>query len=514
MSENWDLIYETKQKMLIKYPRFGSEIATSRIEFRSDLKYHTAATDGKNVYVDPNYFASLSKDDRLFLIAHEILHIKFMHPLRLKDKSGNMRDMDIWNEACDAIINANLERDGFAIREGYVNRPEALDYTAEEFYELLLREREEKRKQHEEQGQDGEQQNGDSGQEAQDSNGNGQPIETSENTSQSEQNDSQNTNEDIQESAGATDERAEDNQGTFCDDHSLWEEAFKEAQNRASNREDSSSPNNDSKQENETEISDETAKGKETDIQFGFDERSEFRENRREKIERFKAKKSDTDRKIRGASKDGATIGFGDIGKGTNGIDWKLLIRKAMESNQTVWSQRRSIAENNYAYRLEENESEEEATTEVMIDVSGSVQLDLVKAFLRELKPLLKESALKVGCFNAEFWGMVDIKSERDIDKFTIPRAARGHSAWTEDWDLAVRSFSKDRKVNKIVFTDGWPGPGNMPKDDLKGENVIWLVYGNENFRPCCGKVININERQLKQVHLVSRDDSIEDASR
>lgn len=410
MSKDMDLVYETKQKMLIKYPRFGSEIATSRIEFRDDLKYHTAATDGNNVYVDPNYFTSLSEDDRLFLIAHEILHIKFMHPLRLKDKKGNMRDIDIWNEACDAIINANLERDGFTIRKEYINRPEALNYTAEEFYDMLLREKKGQRNE-----------NGD--------------------------------------------------KETFCDDHGLWEEAFRQAQREDSN------------------------------IKNGFDEKSEFSENRKEKIEKFKAKKSETERKIRGELKDSATINFGDIGKGTNEINWKLLIHKAIENNQTIWSQRRSIAENNYAYRLEENEQEEEAITEVMIDVSGSVKLELIKAFLRELKSLLKESKLKVGCFNAEFWGMVDVKNEHDIDNFTIPKEARGHAAWTEDMDLAVRSFSKDRKVNKIVFTDGGTVYSTMPRSDLKNENVIWLVYGYEKFRPCCGKVINVNEKQIKKIH-------------
>ena len=150
MSVNTNLIYDTKRKMLVKYPRFGSEIATANIEFRDDLKYHTAATDGKNIYVDLNYFASLSENDRLFIIAHEIMHIKFMHMLRLKDKSGNMRDLDVWNIATDAIINANLERDGFTIKEGYVNKPEALNYSAEEFYQILLRE---KQKQQEQQNQ-------------------------------------------------------------------------------------------------------------------------------------------------------------------------------------------------------------------------------------------------------------------------------------------------------------------------------------------------------------------------
>ena len=102
----------------------------------------------------------------------------------------------------------------------------------------------------------------------------------------------------------------------------------------------------------------------------------------------------------------------------------------------------------------------------------------------------------------------------RDIDNFTIPRGARGNSAWTEDWDLAVRSFTKKREINKIVFTDGYPCPGTMPKEDLKRENIIWLVYGNKDFKPCCGKVINITEKQLEQLHQVNKSISMEDMSR
>lgn len=181
--------------------------------------------------------------------------------------------------------------------------------------------------------------------------------------------------------------------------------------------------------------------------------------------------------------------------------------RSEFEKNETIWSQRRSVAENNYAYRLEENEVEEEAETEVMIDVSGSVDLELVKAFLRELNPIIKQSKLKVGCFNEKFWGLVDVKTAKDIDGFTIPRAARSNQyAWTEDWDLAVRSFSKKREINKIVFTDGYPCPGTMPKEDLKRENVIWMVYGNKSFNPCCGRVINITEKQLGKLHQVYQE--------
>lgn len=39
-----------------------------------------------------------------------------------------------------------------------------------------------------------------------------------------------------------------------------------------------------------------------------------------------------------------------------------------------------------------------------------------------------------------------------------------------------------------------------MPRDDLKRTNEIWLVYSNRNFSPCCGKVIDIYEKDLQNL--------------
>lgn len=479
MNPSVDMIYDIKRKMLTKYPRFGSEIAGANIEFRDDLEIHTAATDGKNVYVDPEYFASLSENDRLFLIAHEIMHIKFMHMYRLVDKDGKKRNLDLWNTATDAIINANLERDGFTIKKGYVNRPEALNYSAEEFYEILLREKEKQQQ------QNGQENLGNSGEQGQDEN----------------QNDGDGEGKDKEE--GEEEGKGENGKPSHQgDDHGLWEEAFKNQQQQQQKGSSQKQQRDGAKQRTITQ----------EQPQSDFDERREFEDNRQEKRERFKARCEKAKQDIRGTQE--GTIELGSIGESKEAIDWKALLRRKIEKTETIWSQRRSIAENNYAYRLEENDIEDEAETEIMIDVSGSVDLDLVKAFLRQIKPVLKQSKLKVGCFNEEFWELVDIKSVKDIDNFKIPRGARGRSAWTEDWDLAVRSFTKKREINKIVFTDGYPCPGTMPKDDLKRENIIWLVYGNKDFNPCCGEVINITKKQLEQLHLVSRDTSIEEASR
>ena len=515
MNPSVDMIYDIKRKILTKYSRFGSVLASAKIEYRDDLPFHTAATDGKNIYVDPKYFESLSENDRMFIISHEVIHILWMHMYRLTDKNGQKRDPELWNIATDAIINANLERDGFTIKEGYVNMPEALNYSAEEFYEILLRKKEEKEKQQQQQNSQGNQ--GNSGEQSENSEGKdssqndmGEQGEqkgkqSGEQGQDENQNDGDGEGKDKEEGEEEGKGKGENGKPSHQgDDHSLWEEAFRNREQQGQKQ----------KSSNQKQQSDGTKQRTITQeqSQADFDERKFFEEMRREKREKFKARREKTKQDIRGTGE--GTIELGSIGESKEAIDWKVLLRREVEKTETIWSQRRSIAENNYAYRLEENDIEDEAETEIMIDVSGSVDLDLVKAFLRQIKPILKQSKLKVGCFNEKFWGLVDIKSVRDIDNFTIPREARGHSAWTEDWDLAVRSFTKKREINKIVFTDGYPCPGTMPKEDLKRENIIWLVYGNKAFNPCCGKVINITERQLEQLHLVSRDTSIEDVSR
>lgn len=499
MEVSTDLIYDVKRKMLAKFPRFGSEIAVANIEFKEDLPYHTAATDGKNIYVDPQFFASLSENDRLFTIAHEIMHIKFMHMFRLVDKEGKRRDPELWNIATDAIINANLERDGFTIQEGAVNMPEALNYSAEEFYQKLLEEKEEKQKK-QQNGQNQEQEEGQE-QERKDR----QNQDTGQNQGQNAEQENEQDNKEKSDKV----ENQNSNEGKHKgDDHSLWEEAFKQQQASKDKRQ---QPSNTQKEQNEQQ-GQQQEQIEEKQIDADFDERREFEDNRKEKREKFKARSKKIQENIRNTGEE--KIKLGNVGKSKEEIDWKLLLRREIDKTETIWSQRRSIAENNYAYRLEENDMEDDAETEVMIDVSGSVDLDLVKSFLRQIKPILKQSKLRVGCFNEKFWGLVDIKNARDIDNFTIPSEARGSYAWTEDWDLAVRSFTKKREINKIVFTDGYPCPGTMPREDLKKEKVIWLVYGNKDFNPCCGKVINITEKQLEQLHQIDKSSSMEDMSR
>ena len=245
------LLQDVKRLMIARYPRFGAQIAAANLEYKTDLEYHTAATDGKNIYFDPDYLASLSDDEKLFIIAHELMHVKFEHMYRIMGKDGQMRNPHLWNIATDAIINANLERDGFKIKEGYVNMPEALNYSAEEFYEKLLREKQKQQQQsgnNGEEGQNGQQQSGNNqnqgqsgqqqqGQEGEDQNQNGQQGQGQNEQGAFEQNQegqgqsskqSGDAGEQIQ--GGQHQEQGASSGEQFADDHSLWKKAFEESQ--------------------------------------------------------------------------------------------------------------------------------------------------------------------------------------------------------------------------------------------------------------------------------------------
>ena len=124
-------ITETKKDMLTRYPFFGSLAASVKYVETDDVR--TVASDGKTIFYNPEYFAALNEEERLFVLTHEICHIAFDHV-----KRGRGKDSEIWKAATDAVINQLLKRDGMDIIRGGIDYPEAIDYDADEYYEILL----------------------------------------------------------------------------------------------------------------------------------------------------------------------------------------------------------------------------------------------------------------------------------------------------------------------------------------------------------------------------------------
>lgn len=134
MNSDIDII---KRKMLVKYPFFGKIIAS--VTYKESLKVPTAATDGNTIYYNPSCFMSLSTSEKIYLITHEICHIAFNHILRSEGKNQKT-----WNLATDAVVNAFLKKDGLALIKGSTEIEDAINYDAEELYNKLLKDDNEK----------------------------------------------------------------------------------------------------------------------------------------------------------------------------------------------------------------------------------------------------------------------------------------------------------------------------------------------------------------------------------
>ena len=123
-----------KRRTLAKYPFFGSLVAN--LEFQEAPDVLRTETDGEVLFYNPEYMETLDEDGQVFALAHEICHIAFRHISRSEGKN-----QITWQLATDAVINQLLKKDGLTIVKGAADYPEAIDYDAEEFYELLMQDK-------------------------------------------------------------------------------------------------------------------------------------------------------------------------------------------------------------------------------------------------------------------------------------------------------------------------------------------------------------------------------------
>ena len=112
-------------------------------EFALDSEIQTAATDGKKIYFSPKFMDELSDSELEFVLMHEVMHMALGHCYR-----GANKDPEIYNVACDIVINSNIlkENDGKKASitlkkygESMHLTPlgdEGCDFTAEQVYEM------------------------------------------------------------------------------------------------------------------------------------------------------------------------------------------------------------------------------------------------------------------------------------------------------------------------------------------------------------------------------------------
>lgn len=118
-------------RLRMRAPFFATLALFARI--RPSEEQPTAATDGRDVFVNPVYFQSLGAAQQDALLLHAVLHAALLHALR-----RGVRDEMVWNIAADIVVNGIIEaQGGFDIPPDTARDPELAQYSVEEVYELL-----------------------------------------------------------------------------------------------------------------------------------------------------------------------------------------------------------------------------------------------------------------------------------------------------------------------------------------------------------------------------------------
>lgn len=381
-----------KRKVLSIYPFFGS-IATE-VECLETDEIETIKSEGTDLFYNPRYLAGLSDNDQMFLLAHELCHIALEHASR-----GKGRDPVIWHTAADAVINQMLKRDGLSIIKGGVDYPEAIEYDAEQYYEILLREKLEIELL-------------------------GGQLEGEENPAGGE---------------GGGDEDAPEKEDDDDDQNSETDQQLLQGGEK--------------KQDEDDDDDDEEDLLEGLQSAAGNAIRRDIRE-------------------------------VPEIGTDPPLLDWRILLRDTV-NHGVDWSYTNAVIEDDGIVRpvLEEIAMPE---TEIVLDTSWSVDEELLRNFLRECKNILQFSKLKAGCFDTEFYGFQDIRTEQDIEEMVF------EGGGGTDFNAAADAFTL-RVDNRIIFTDG---EGPEPDNYL---NAIWVTYGDNVIKPAGGTVIHIKPEQLKK---------------
>lgn len=134
-------IIKARVRMLLKAPFFGN-LATRLILKDGSGWVPTAATDGKHLYYNVEFFEMLDKKEVEFVVAHEVMHCVYDHMAR-----RGSRDPRLWNCAGDYIINYELmeQRIGRLATAGGIKclyDEKYKNMAAEEIYLLLKQDQE------------------------------------------------------------------------------------------------------------------------------------------------------------------------------------------------------------------------------------------------------------------------------------------------------------------------------------------------------------------------------------
>ena len=139
-----NILANHRRTLLTRYPFIGAIAMNMELVPVRDIRMRTACTDNKSIFFDIAFLSSLSPEEALFVLGHEVFHSVMMHFARTEN-----RDRYTMNIATDLEVNQILVKDGFclpkiALMPNLFGMP--ADLSAEQYYELLKQKSEQQNK--------------------------------------------------------------------------------------------------------------------------------------------------------------------------------------------------------------------------------------------------------------------------------------------------------------------------------------------------------------------------------
>lgn len=127
------ILSKAKTRFVMRHRSFAPTVL--KFEYVEDEKIGTMAVTRKQIIYAPKFIDTLSIGECVGLLAHETLHYLYLHHIRGKNKHP-----EVWNEACDYVINQDLLKEKFELPKGYLYDSRFKGLTAEQVYNTLMKE--------------------------------------------------------------------------------------------------------------------------------------------------------------------------------------------------------------------------------------------------------------------------------------------------------------------------------------------------------------------------------------
>jgi len=130
-------IVRARVGLLFDSPFFGT--LALRLKLEPTTKHPTMGVDMKRLIFNPNFVEELNDAELLGVVAHEVMHCVFEHPLRRKDRRN-----DIWQQAIDYVVNDVVVQAGFILPAGRLLDAQFTGWNVDTVYDHLIKEAESK----------------------------------------------------------------------------------------------------------------------------------------------------------------------------------------------------------------------------------------------------------------------------------------------------------------------------------------------------------------------------------